>query len=366
MLDRTSRLRRKAGIVVTLTTAAVLLASCGDTGPDNGQNVLRPAGPAAEKILDLTEPFFWVAVAIGSFVLFGTIYVAVRFRARPGDDEAGPKQVHGNTVLEVSWTIIPALILAVMAVPTIATIFDLAERPKGDDVVDIRVIGKQWWWEYHYRNAAGDDIMVTANEMHIPIDRPVYLTLESDNVIHSFWIPELAGKKDVVPGHQNHLTLEASEPGTYLGQCAEYCGLSHANMRMRVIAHTDADYDEWFERQLEPLSASSAAFVQETLGTKWGCTSCHSFDPTKAGATAPNLTHLADREGFAGDIYDTNFENLWKWVHDAPSRKPMEDLDSAMPNFSAQGMTDAEAKEIAEFLLCQTGTQPSAQHPECS
>ena len=363
MLHRTNRLRRAVPAAALAAIAAVVLASCGDkTGPDNKQNALRPAGPDAQEILDLTRPFFWIAVAVGLFVVAGTIYVAIRFRARP-DDDVGPKQVHGNTVLEVSWTIIPALILVVMAVPTVATIFSLAEKPTGDNVVKIRVVGKQWWWEYHYDNG-----VVTANEMHIPVDTPVELTLEApeSGVIHSFWVPELAGKKDVVPGRAHFLKIEGSREGTFRGQCAEYCGLSHANMRLRVIVESASEYQNWVQRQSAPLPGGDQQFVTDTLGTKWGCTACHSFEPKKAGATAPNLTHLGDREGFAGDIYETNFDNLWRWVYDAPSRKPMGPLEGRMPNFSEQGMTQQEAKEIAQFLLCQTTSDPSVRHAECS
>jgi cytochrome c oxidase subunit II len=367
MLDRRNRLRRGVVTVAVMVIAVAVLASCGDrTGPNNKQNALRPAGPSARKILDLTEPFFWIAVAVGLFVLVGTIYVAIRFRARPGD-ELGPKQVHGNTVLEVSWTIIPALILAVMAVPTIALIFNLAKKPTGPGVVHIEVIGKQWWWEYHYKAANGKDAFVTANEMHIPVRREISLSLVGapDNVIHSFWVPALAGKKDIVPGEDHFLKIEADKPGTYLGQCAEYCGLSHANMRLRVVAQSQADYGRWISRQLAPLTATDQKFVNQ-IATKWGCASCHSFEPNKAGAVAPNLTHLGDRAAFAGDIYATTYDNLWRWVYDAPSRKPMDPLKTAMPNFSSKGMTKQEAQQIAKFLLCQTTNDPAVRHPECS
>jgi cytochrome c oxidase subunit 2 len=371
MLHRTHRLRRGLVTVATLATTAVVLASCGDkTGPDNHQNALRPAGPQARKILDLTEPFFWIAVVVGVLVVGATIYVALRFRVKPGElPEQGPKQVHGHTALEITWTIIPAIILAVMAVPTIATIFELAKKPTGPGVVNVQVVAKQWWWEYHYKTADGKDDIVTANEMHIPVGRYVSLDLTGpkDGVIHSFWVPALNGKKDVVPGRHSFLKIQADHAGVFLGQCAEYCGLSHANMRLRVVAQSTPDYDAWLARQRQPLTSPAAVdFVKNTMGTKWGCTSCHSLEPDKAGAVAPNLTHVGDRMGFAGDIYAMNFENLWKWVYDAPSRKPMDPLITAMPNFSSKGMTQAEAKQIAKFLLCDTTTDPNVHHPECS
>ena len=239
MLDRTHRFRR-AALVAAGALAVVVLAGCGDsTGPDNKQNALQPKGPYANKILDLTRPFFWIAVVVGVGVVGGTIYVALRFREKPGEDRA-PKQVHGNTVLEVSWTIIPALILAVMAVPTVATIFDLAKQPTGANVVHVTVSARQWWWQFHYDDNSNVE---TANEMHIPVGVPVALTLKgpppctsagcyANGVIHSFWVPELNGKKDVVPGRTQFLKLEADKPGTYDGQCAEYCGLAHADMRL--------------------------------------------------------------------------------------------------------------------------------------
>jgi cytochrome c oxidase subunit 2 len=371
MFDRTHRFRR-AAIVVSLATFAILLAGCGEeTGPDNRQNALRPEGPAAEQILDLTRPFFWIAVVIGIGVVGGTIYVAVRFREKKGEDRA-PKQTHGNTLLELSWTIVPAIILLIMAVPTIATVFDLAKKPTGPDVLNITVTARQWWWQYTYNDGTSIE---TANEMHIPAGVPVFLTLQgpppctADNcydngVLHSFWIPALNGKKDVAPGRTHTLTIEANEPGVFDGQCAEYCGLSHADMRNRVIAHTPEDFRAWQESQLE---ARPPEFLQEgVLNTEWAtpCSTCHSFDPVQAGTVGPNLANLADRERFAGYIYDTNYENLWKWVLNAPSRKPMGNLVQHMPAFQDEGMSEEQAKDIACFLLTETASQPKPQ-PEC-
>jgi cytochrome c oxidase subunit 2 len=338
-----------------------LLAGCG--GNNNKQNTLHPAGPAAHTIINLFSPFFWVAVVIGAAVVSATFYVAIRFREKPGEPR-NPVQVHGNPVLEVSWTIVPFLILAVMAVPTVATIFNLAKVPKGPDVVHVQVDARQWFWEYEYTDSANG--FITANEMHIPVGRPVVLTLTSNNVIHSFWVPELAGKKDVVPGHPNTLTIEASRPGTFLGQCAEYCGISHANMRLRVIAQTAPDYAKWIASQKAQLAKSTQTEFA-TLAQKWGCQSCHAVTNLTAGkpiSIGPNLTHVGDREAFAGDIYQMTLSNLTKWIHNAPSRKPHGDLVGWMPDFEASGMTQADAAKIAKFLLCDTATDPSS-HPEC-
>jgi cytochrome c oxidase subunit 2 len=330
---------------------------------------LRPAGKYGRQILDLTRPFFWIAVVVGIGVIVGTFYVALRFREKPGEDRS-PKQTHGNTVLEVSWTIIPALILAVMAVPTVATIFDLAKKPTGPNVVHVTVTARQWWWQFHYDDAGNG--VETANELHIPVGVPVSLTLEgppactgercyANGVIHSFWVPELNGKKDVVPGRSQFLKIEAERPGTYLGQCAEYCGLSHADMRLRVIAESQADYDAWVKSQLA-TTASEAVLKKDVNNATYGCASCHSFAPGKAGSLGPNLAHLADRDKFAGDIFDMDYENLWQWIYDAPGRKPAGPLVKAglwMPSFSkTAGMTKDEAQKIACALLKDTATTP--------
>jgi cytochrome c oxidase subunit 2 len=365
MLDRTHRFRR-AGTTAAIAIAVVTLASCGDsTGPDNKQNALRPEGPYAHKILDLTRPFFWIAVIIGLGVIAGTLYVALRFREKPGEERA-VKQVHGNSVLEISWTVIPALILAVMAVPTVATIFSLAKKPTGN-VVNVTVTARQWWWQFSYTDPGNG--VETANELHIPINTPVSLTLVgppkcspapcyANGVIHSFWIPALNGKKDVVPGRTQFLKLEADKPGVFLGQCAEYCGLSHANMKMRVVAQTRPDYDAWVKSQ-QTITTPEGALELGVNNTTYQCASCHSFKVGTAGAVAPNLAHLADRTAFAGDMYLLNYDNLWRWIYDAPSRKPMGKLQQHMPNFSAVNMSQAEAQKIACFLLTKTATNPN-------
>jgi len=358
MFDRTQRFPR-ARITAAVLLTALVLAGCGAQG--NNQNSLEPKGPNSRKILDLFTPFFWVAVVIGIGVVGATIYVAVKFRERPGE-ERNPKQVHGNTALEVGWTIVPALILAVMAVPTVALVFDLAEKPDAE-ALRVNVTAKQWWWEFEYPDTG----VVTANELRIPAGRPVELSLTSPDtgVIHSFWVPSLNGKKDVVPGRTTSLKLEADEPGTYLGQCAEYCGVSHANMRIRVIAQTEAGFGQWVADQQQALSGDAVAFAEQ-LNSTWGCSQCHAFDGVE-GATArigPNLTRVGDRSTFAGGIFETSLENLTNWVYDAPGQKPAGPLQGWMPSFKDAGMTREQAAEIARFLLCDTATDPSA-NPEC-
>jgi len=345
---RRTRTRR----AVALVAAATLLAA-GCHGNNNSQNSLHPDGPDAHKILNLFTPFFFVAVIIGIGVFVATVFVAIRFRERPGNEN--PKQVHGNSTLEITWTIIPVLILAVMAIFTVPTIFKLAKVPKGPNVIHVDVMAHQWWWEYKYPK----ENIYTANELHIPIGHPVVLSLTSDNVIHDFWVPELSGKKDVTPGQTNTEVIQAEHPGTYLGQCAEYCGLSHADMRLRVVAQSEADYESWVRGEQAPPSAAAAKEFTK-LGQTYLCSSCHMFQGVSKAEVGPNLTHLASRSIFAGGKYELNYDDLWKWVHDAPSRKPNscpelpqpDPCRVGMPSMAkSYGMTDSQAQAIARFLL---------------
>jgi cytochrome c oxidase subunit 2 len=318
---------------------ALLLAACAKTP----QTVLDPQGPQAEKVNKLFT-LVWPVALLFFVIVEGMIIVAVvRFRHRPNSAE--PAQIHGNMVLEIGWTALPALILAVLAVPTIGTLFDLSHEPKGALKVD--VIGHQWWWEYSYPGLN----VVTANELHIPTGQPVRLTLESDEprlgakakgVIHSFWVPALAGKIDVVPGRHNKLTLIADHPGEYLGQCAEFCGISHANMRLRVIAEEPAAFRGWVQQQQQPAPTPIGLFNSK------GCIGCHTINSGgpngNAGArVGPNLTHLQSRSTFAGAIFDMNAEELREWLANPPKRKP----GSIMPNLH---LTQDEINQLVNYL----------------
>ena len=365
---------------VLLAGFTLVLAACG--GSDNRQNSLKPHGPAAQKINDLFIPILALACIIGVLVLGATIFAAIKFRHREGRPD-NPKQVHGHTALEIGWTIVPALILAVVAVPTVATIWDLAERPKGPEVLKIDVVGHQWWWEFQLpkqplvpqatkidkAKLSSTGPVLTATELHIPVGTKVDVGLNSADVIHSFWIPELNGKKDVMPARTNRLTLEASEPGTYLGACAEYCGLSHAGMRMRVIAEPMAKWKAWLARVSGPPAQPSGpdTAVGKLISTTYKCANCHNFDSVFGSNYGPNLTHLASRSTFAGGAYKLNRTNLLRWVKDAPSmvamqskecrRFTLKEICNGMPSFikntppGEKVMTNEDANAIVDFLL---------------
>jgi cytochrome c oxidase subunit 2 len=379
MTPRRSRGRR----LVLAVAAAVVLVLAGCSGvKNNGQNSLQPKSAQADKIYDLFVPIGIIAGVVGIGIIVATVTLAIKFRYRPGKNE-NPKQIHGNTRLEIGWTILPALLLAIIAVPTVATIFDLAQNP-GPSALQVNVEGKQWWWQFSYP----DSKVVTADEMIIPTGRDVFVHLRacdgtSDNpttcnVIHSFWVPELSGKKDVVPGQANTLTISADKPGTYLGQCAEYCGLSHANMRFRVIAKSPADYDQWINEQkqgpVNPLYESDgttpAGPTQDLIVKTFQCINCHAFDDSSQATYGPNLTHLASRSTFASGSYPLTRDNLVNWVKNAPSMIPMSSQDCrlpaspsnicvGMPSFTEdtppgmKSMTQQQAEDIADFLLEQ-------------
>ena len=329
----------RARLTAAVTTL-VVLAACADTK----QNVLDPQGQVArdeDRLWDIVFPIAGIF-----FVLVGvlTVIIVVKFRDK-GDDRA-PKQVHGNTVLEAGWTAVPAAILLVVGILTVSTVIDINRKAEGADVLEVTVVGHQWWWEYQYPQQK----VVTANEMHIPVGTKVNVTLKSDDVIHSWWPPKLAGKVDVIPGRENHMVIEADEPGTYYGQCTEYCGLSHANMRLRVIAQTKDDFAAWASGQAQAAATPTSGEAAEgaALFRTKGCSGCHTVKGYAVGKVGPDLTHFSSRDTFAGAIFDRNTENLRRWLLDPPKEKPMEpDRNLGMPNLN---LTDEEITKLIAYL----------------
>ncbi len=335
LLKALSARGRRLLLGAVLGAFAVFGSACAatDVGP---QDYLSPEGPVARRADQLWDLTFAIAAVIFIVVEAVLVYTIIRFRRRPGREAA---QFHGNTKLEVVLTLIPTLILAGLAVPTVKAIADLAEKPEGS--LEISVTGKQFWWEYEYPDAG----VRTANEMHVPTGRPIFLTLEGADVIHSFWIPKLTGKQDVVPGHTNHMQFIADEPGTYWGQCTEFCGLSHANMRLRVIAHEPAEFEQWLEEQQEPARgflSGDAADGEEIFMEN--CANCHAIEGTDAqGTLGPDLTHFMTRETFAGATFENTQENLERWIDDPPAMKP----GVQMPDY---GLSAQEIKAVVAYL----------------
>lgn len=321
-----------------LASFGLLLTACADE--ELPQNTLDPQGPIAKKLDDLIDPVFIVAGIFFVLVNVLTLWFAVRYRRRSEDD--APVQVHGNARLELAWTIVPALILFAVSIATLTVIADINREAEGSDVVHVEVIGHQWWWEYRYP-AEG---IVTANELHIPAGRDVAIDLTSDDVVHAFWPPKLAGKIDAIPGRVNHMTINADEPGVYLGQCAEFCGFAHADMRLRVVAHDAGDWARWVAANTVtpkvPEGTGDAAVGAQLFRQK-GCASCHSVAGYAKGDVGPDLTHLQQREIFAGGIFEMSHEDLRTWLRDPPGEKP----GSLMPNLN---LTEDEITKLIAYL----------------
>jgi cytochrome c oxidase subunit 2 len=323
---RSSRFRR-AGHVALGLALTLVVAGCASNAP---QDSLKPKGHYAHRIDDLFKPVFLIAVVVFFLVQGLVLFAVLRFRRRPDDDGTEfPKQIHGSTKLEIGWTILPALVLGFVGIMTIPVLFDLNSHPK--DSMNVTVYAQKYWWGYQYSPQAKygiDKKITTANELHIPAGTKIYLTLESKDVIHSFWAPSLNGKHDVVPGRKHTWLLEADKPGVYSGQCAEFCGTSHANMRLKVVAHDQAGWEQWVQTMETPLVKPTSGLAAEgyALFQQKGCSGCHQVDgeyqEVKAGnPSAPNLTKLFTRDCFAGCIYDlTNRNELEAWLRN-PQRK---------------------------------------------
>ena len=331
-----SRLFRRLIQCSALLLLAVGSAAC--IGDKNPQDTLSPRGPAAADAKALFYPAFWIAVVVFFLVEGALVYFVVRFRHRRGVDRL-PRQVHGNTRAEIAWTIAPTLLLGLLSIPTVATIYHLApSRYSDSNPINVSVIGHQWWWEFDYTDLG----VTTANELHIPTGRAIVLTLGSVDVIHAFFVPQLAGQIDAVPGHQNQLFIQADKAGTYLGQCTQFCGASHAFMRFRVMADTPDDFTGWLNGQKQgPVAPTSSTQAGAQDFANGACIGCHTIQTVSTGKVGPNLTHFGTRTTLAGATLDNTPDNVAKWIRDPQAVKP----SAKMPNLhlSEQEITDLVA-----------------------
>ena len=362
----------RSRFIKSLAISAVLLVltvacSQGD------RSTFNPAGPVAETQLLLFNVLLWVMVVVFIAVEGVLVYAAIRFRARPG--QARPSQVHGNMTLEIAWTIIPTILIMGLGIWSVITLWQLDQPPASADyVLEVTATGHQWWFEFEYADAGGGKTITTANELRVPVDTPVRVLLQSDDVIHSFWIPRLAGKVDMIPTHTNRLWFQADSnkietlPATFLGQCAEFCGLSHALMKFEVTVMEQDDYDAWVESYGQPSVLSPKAQQGQNVFNA-NCTSCHTatgadspalVDGRVAGflaggniSPAPNLTDLATRRRFAAGILDLNEDNLRSWLLNPNDIKPGNYMSSKAP-FYQDGeniLSDDEISAVIEYLI---------------
>ncbi len=317
------RRRRRFSLTLLLTVGAIL----GGCASNLKQTPFDPHGPVARAQLDLLNLSLYFAIGIGAIVSALLLFIVLRYRQRPGTNtKVVPPQIHGNTKLEIIWTIIPIVILAIVGVPTVQAAFKIA-APSAPAALTVKAIGHQWWFEFQYP----DQKFVTANELYIPVGKPVVVKIESNDVIHSFWVPKLAGKTDMIPNRTNQAWLQADEEGSYYGQCAEFCGPSHARMGFRVIAVSQEKFDAWVrERQAgakqptSELAVAGKALFEGKEANKAVCFSCHAIDGSakSVGKVGPNLSNVGSRATIAAGVLDNTEENLRKWIRDPQSVKP--------------------------------------------
>jgi len=317
----------------------VLLVSTIGCYPEHNQSTFDPHGPVASRQLDI---FVWILIGgsiVFALVTAALIYAAIKYRRR--DENEIPKQVHGNLRLEILWTVIPAIVVLGFSVASINTLFYAADPPDtSKEPLTMEAIGHQWWFEFRYPHPDDDSKqIVTANEVYIPIGEPVKINLESVDVIHSFWVPKLAGKVDMVPSEGNYMWFQADGPGEFFGQCAEYCGTSHSNMKFKVIAVERTDFESWLRGQAATAVASTDPLASEGAATfkSAGCTGCHAtktvINTGSKGRVGPNLAHVGSRRHLAAGMMDNSNddgtvndsylqENIRKWLQNPEKIKP--------------------------------------------
>ncbi|MCL5943148.1 MAG: cytochrome c oxidase subunit II [Actinobacteria bacterium] len=323
-----------ASAIPAVTGAFALLAPASARAAT--ASVLRPESPGAAEIRSLA--FTVLLISAGIFlVVEGLLLVSIiRFRKRP---EAEAPQVRGDRRLEIVWTAIPAVIVVVLFLLTVDTMKDLDLPGKN---VTVGVTGHQWWWEVRYPGADA----VTANEIHVPVGRTVQVALESADVIHSFWAPQIGGKTDLIPGHVNRTSFLATTPGTYAGACAEFCGLQHAGMRFWLVVEEPGEFSAWLKHQAEPAAEpkTPAAAAGKELLLSLPCAGCHSVRGTAAqGTVGPDLTHLAGRLSLAAGTLPNTPQNLRRWLHDPQAVKP----GNRMPTVP---LTEEQLNQLTAYL----------------
>ena len=320
-------------------SGGLLLAGCAP----HPQSTLSPQSDYASNIQNLFMFTVWVSLVVFAVVVSALLYAAVRFRGKTGDPR--PRLLPGNRALEIAWTAAPALILTAIAVPTVGLIFQ-SGGPAPATALQVTAIGHQWWFEFQYP----DQKIVTADEMHIPVGQPVNIALKSADVIHSLWVPELAGKRDMIPNHTNYLWFTPEQTGTYPGQCAEFCGIQHANMRFSVVVETPADFAAWVQTQQRTvaLPATAAQQAGATVFQQVTCAGCHTIAGTAASGTiGPNLTHFGSRQTIAAGVLPNTPTDLEHWLQDPDGVKP----GNLMGKTVAAGMLSQEqVRDLTAYL----------------
>jgi cytochrome c oxidase subunit 2 len=312
--------------------------------------VSDPAGASAREIVPLYWIMFAAAVVVLAIVDGALIWSGIKYRERPG---VPARQFHGHNLLELAWTVIPTIMVVSFSILSFQRLLILNDVDTGADMT-IKVHARQWTFQFEYPASYKDaqfttrdgKTLLAAEELHIPVNTKVKLEMTSQDVIHSFWIPNLGGKKDVIPGRTTFLSLQADRAGEFKGQCFEFCGDGHADMLLRVVVHPTSDYATWARKAVEDanLLLDPATTKGRELFKSLACAGCHLIEGLTAGKVGPPLTHIASKANIAGVLSPVNAENLHRWIKDPPAVKP----GTQMPNL---GLDDATIDDIVKFLL---------------
>lgn len=311
----------------------------------NSANSFLPESTPARDIYYLALFALTVTGCIFVVVAALWLYAVVKFRARKTDPEHEPAQVYGSTQVELAWTVIPIIIILVLFLTTARIIFAIQNAPQPKDDLKVTVIGHQFWWEFRYPEYG----IVTANELHVPLstDRnpdTTYLTLLSADVDHSFWVPELAGKTDLIPNHPNEMWMDPQKAGVYFGQCAQFCGMEHAKMLIRVYVDTPSEFQAWVKNQQHPAADDPQVAAGQQIFDTEACVNCHTIAGTPAkGTYGPDLTHLMSRATIAAGAAENTPDNLRAWIKDPATFKPG-------ANMPAMQLSDEQINQVVAYL----------------
>jgi cytochrome c oxidase subunit 2 len=303
------------------------------------QSIFRPLATPARAEYELSLLVLSICAAIFAVVTGLIIYVIVRFRDRGPITHAEPPQVYGSNQVEIAWTIIPILIVFVLTLATARVTSTIQDREPTASSLQVNVIGHQWWWEFRYP----DSKVVTANELHVPAGRMTFLNLQSADVVHSFWIPQMSGKTDVIPGRKNRMWIDPRETGVFLGNCAEYCGAQHAHMLIRLVVDTPEEFDKWTAAQRKNAQMTNSA--GETAFLNGQCVDCHTVRGAPAsGDAGPDLTHFMSRSTFGSGMLPITIENLKRWLKDPQAVK-------SGTKMIIDPLSDKDVDAMVEYLM---------------
>jgi cytochrome c oxidase subunit 2 len=339
--------RRAAGILLLVfgLLLAAGLCTAGTPGDNPVPDIFEPQSTPADAIFHLSRFVLTITGLIFLVVFVLLVYVLVKFRARTTDSPHEPAQVYGSTQIELAWTVIPILIVVVLFLATTRVIHAIQDAHKPANVVEVIAIGHQFWWEFRYP-ALG---IVTANELHIPVSdpanpTPTYLKLLSADTDHSFWVPQLAGKTDLIPNRVNTMWMDPHRTGIFLGQCAQYCGTQHAKMLLQVSVDSREDFKSWVNAQKLPAKQDDSVITGRKVFETTACINCHAVAGTAAtGRFGPDLTHMMSRRTIAAGAAENTPENLGMWIQDPEMIKP----GSLMP---AMKLSDSDLDALVHYL----------------